>query len=204
LKPYRKNKYPPIWVAAHGPQMLNLAGELADGWYPCKFHVSSPNIYKEKLNIIQNSIKKAGRDPDKFIPSLFAPIIIDESKDELKRMLKSEVIKISGLFLSSQHFEKYGASHPLGDSFDGLVQFIPSLYDRNQMINILEKIPQDVYSEFGSAGTSDEIISKIEDYAKVGLKYIVLYDQTVMVDMNKVNDVQKSLTKVLDYFKAQR
>jgi len=204
LKPYRKNKYPPIWVAAHGPQMLNLTGELADGWYPCKFHVSSPNIYKEKLNIIQESTKKAGRDPDKFIPSLFAPIIIDESKEEVKRMLKSEVLKISGLFLSSQHFEKYGASHPLGDSFDGLVQFIPSLYNRKQMMNILEKIPQDVYSEFGFAGTSDEIISKIEDYARVGLKYIILYDQTVMVEMNKVNDVQKSLTKILDYFKAQR
>ena len=46
--------------------------------------------------------------------------------------------------------------------------------------------------------------SKIENYARVGLKYIVLYDQTVMVDMTKVNDVQKSLKNVLDYFKAQR
>jgi len=204
LKPYRKNKYPPIWVAAHGPQMLNLTGELADGWYPTKPHVSSPNIYKEKLNIIQESAKKAGREFDKFIPSLFAPIIIDESKDEVKRMLKSECLKMGGLFLTSQHFEKYGVSHPLGKNFDGMVQFIPSLYNRKQMMDILEKIPQDVYIENGFAGTSDEIISKIEDYAKVGLKYIILYDNTVMVDMNKFNDVQKSLTKVLDYFKAQR
>lgn len=119
-------------------------------------------------------------------------------------MLKSKVLKICGLFLNSQHFEKYGASHPLGNSFDGLVQFIPSLYNRKQMMDILEKIPQGVFNEFGFAGTSDEIISKIEDYARVGLKYIILYDQTVMVDMNKVNDVQKSLTKVLDYFKGQR
>lgn len=204
LKPYRKNKYPPIWVAAHGPQMLNLTGELAEGWYPCKFHVSSPNIYKEKLEIIQKSAKKAGREPDKFIPSLFAPIIIDENKEEVNRMLESEVLKICGLFLNSQHFEKYGVSHPIGDSFDGLVQFIPSLYDRKQMEEILEKIPQGVYNEFGFAGTSDEIISIIEDYARVGLKYIILYDQTVMVDMNKMNDVQKSLIKVLDYFKDQR
>ena len=184
--------------------MLNLTGELADGWYPCKFHVSSPNIYKEKLKIIQESAKKAGREPDKFIPSLFAPIIIDEDKAEVNRMLESEVLKICGLFLNSQHFEKYGVSHPIGDSFDGLVQFIPSLYDRKQMEEILEKIPQGVYNEFGFAGTSDEIISIIEDYARVGLKYIILYDQTVMVDMNKINDVQKSLTKVLDYFKDQR
>ena len=204
LSPYRKNKYPPIWVAAHGPQMLNLTGELADGWYPCKFHVSSPNVYKEKLDVIQESAKKAERDTDKFIPSMFAPVIIDEDNEEVKRMLKSEVLKISGLFLGSQNFKKYGVSHPLGDCFDGLVQFIPSLYNKQQMMKIIEKIPQDVYSEFGFAGTSDEIISKIENYARVGLKYIVLYDQTVMVDMTKVNDVQKSLKNVLDYFKAQR
>jgi phthiodiolone/phenolphthiodiolone dimycocerosates ketoreductase len=204
LSPYRKNKYPPIWVAAHGPKMLNLTGELADGWYPCKFHVSSPNVYKEKLDVIQESAKKAERDTDKFIPSMFAPLIIDEDNEEVKRMLKSEVLKISGLFLGSQNFKKYGVSHPLGDSFDGLVQFIPSLYNKQQMMKIIEKIPQDVYSEFGFAGTSDEIISKIENYARVGLKYIVLYDQTVMVDMTKVNDVQKSLKNVLDYFKAQR
>ena len=72
------------------------------------------------------------------------------------------------------------------------------------MMDILEKIPQDIYYELGFAGTSDEIIGIIEDYARVGLKHIILYDNTVMVDMNKVNDVQKSLTKVLDYFKAQR
>ena len=135
--------------------------------------------WREKLNIIQEATKKAGRDRDKFMPSLFAPIIIDESKEEVNRMLKTEVIKVSGLFLGSHHFEKYGVSHPLGDSFDGLVQFIPSLYNRNQMMNILEKIPQDVYHEFGFAGTSDELISKIEHYARVGLKYIILYDQMI-------------------------
>ena len=204
LKPYRKNKYPPIWVAAHGPKMLNLTGELADGWYPMKHLISSPNIYKEKLKIIKDSAKKAGREPDNFIPCLVAPIIIDESETEITRMLKSECIKICGLFLNSQHFEKYGVSHPLGDSFNGMVQFIPSLYNKKQMMEILEKIPQGVYNEFGFAGTSDEIISIIEDYAREGLKHIILYNQTVMVDMNKVNDAQKSLTKVLDYFKAQR
>ncbi|TFG29121.1 MAG: LLM class flavin-dependent oxidoreductase [Promethearchaeota archaeon] len=204
LKPYRKNKYPPIWVAAHGPEMLNLTGELADGWYPLKSYVSSPNIYKEKLNIIQESAKKAGREFDKFIPSLFAPVIIDESKEEVKRILKFEGLKISGLFLASQNFENYGISHPLGKNFKGVMQFIPSLYDRKQMMDILEKIPQDIYYELGFAGTSDEIIGVIEDYARVGLKSIILYDNTVMVDMNKVNDVQKSLTKILDYFKAQR
>jgi len=33
LRPKRGNE-PQIWVAAHGPRMLRLTGEYADGWYP--------------------------------------------------------------------------------------------------------------------------------------------------------------------------
>ena len=33
LPPYRGN-WPEIWVAAHGPRTMRIAGRYADGWFP--------------------------------------------------------------------------------------------------------------------------------------------------------------------------
>ncbi len=34
LTPYEKGKYPPIWIAAMRPKMLEMTGRLGDGWLP--------------------------------------------------------------------------------------------------------------------------------------------------------------------------
>ena len=39
LPPYR-GKWPPVWIAAHGPRMLRIAGRYADAWVP--FVISRP------------------------------------------------------------------------------------------------------------------------------------------------------------------
>ena len=35
LDPYG-DRHPEIWLAAHGPRMLSLTGQYADGWLPTK------------------------------------------------------------------------------------------------------------------------------------------------------------------------
>ena len=50
-------------------------------------------------------------------------------------------------------------------------------------------------------GTPDEIISKIEEYAKVGLKHIVFYNTTYLADITKIKSSFSLLKKVLSYFK---
>lgn len=54
LPPYR-GKWPPIWVAAHGPRMLRATGRYADGFFPA--FPNSPQDYAQRLDVVRG-IKK--------------------------------------------------------------------------------------------------------------------------------------------------
>ena len=169
IKPYKEGKYPPIWIAAHGPKMCELTGRLGDGWLPTNFN---PKDYKERLNIIHNSAKKAGRDPDEITPGLWCNLIIDDEHGECDKLLETPFVKNYCLILPTEHFNKYGINHPLGEDHYGLLDYIPTNYDRETMIKALDSIPFELCNETFLHGTPDEIISRIEEYAKIGLSLI--------------------------------
>ncbi|MFX1374602.1 MAG: LLM class flavin-dependent oxidoreductase [Promethearchaeota archaeon] len=199
MKPYFEDKYPPIWVAAHGPKMCELTGRLADGWLPSNFPLP---IYKERLGLIRDSAKKAGRNPDDIIPGLWEIIITDEDHNECDRLLETVYAKNYTLLQSNEYFKRYGISHPLGEEFYGLLDYIPTKFTRETMVEALEKIPSNLCQETFLHGTPEEIISKIEAYAKVGLKHIVLFNITYTCDINKTKSSFGCMKKVLEYFKG--
>src|SRR5581483_3823742 len=63
---------PPIWLAAHGPRMLDLCGRRADGWIPTNV---TPEEYATKLAAIHESAERAGRDPEAITPSMLAYVL---------------------------------------------------------------------------------------------------------------------------------
>jgi len=201
LKPYEKGKYPPIWIAAHGPKMCELTGRLGDGWLPTNF---DPNTYKEKLKIIHDSAKKAGRDPNQITPGLWCNVVVDEEHGECDRLLESAYAKNYTLILPNEQFERYGIEHPLGKDYYGLLDYIPTHYDRKTMIEALDKVPTELCNDLFLHGTPDEIIGKIEEYMKVGLKHIVLYNITYCCDITKVKSSFGGIKKVVAYFKDEK
>ncbi|MHA1440167.1 MAG: LLM class flavin-dependent oxidoreductase [Promethearchaeota archaeon] len=198
LKPYEKGKFPPIWIAAHGNKMCELTGRLGDGWLPLNL---SPPVYKEKLYIIQNSAKKAGRKKEDITPGLWCNLIIDEKHEECDRLLESIFAKNYTLVLSNEYFKQFGKMHPLGKDFYGLLNYIPTKYDRKTIIDAINKIPKELCDKTYLHGTPDEVISQIEKYAKNGLKHIVLYNMTYACDLKKVKSSFNCVKKVLEYFK---
>ena len=199
IKPYEEGKYPPIWIAAHGPKMCELTGKLGDGWLPTNFN---PKDYKERLNIIHNSAKKADRDPEEITPGLWCNLIIDDEHGECDKLLETPYAKNYCLILPTEHFNKYGVNHPLGENFYGLLDYIPTNYDRETMVKALDSIPSKLCDETFLHGTPDEIISRIEEYTKIGLKHIVLYNMTYACDIKKIRSSFGCVKKVLDYFKG--
>jgi len=56
LDPYEKEKYPPIWIAAMRPKMLEMTGRLGDGWLPANLDLDR---YREGLRIVRDSAKSS-------------------------------------------------------------------------------------------------------------------------------------------------
>jgi len=152
------------------------------------------DFYKGGLGIIRESAKKAGRNPEEITPALWAYAVLDEDHDECLRMLETPLAKNYMLTLPNEVFERYGTQHPFGENFYGLIDYIPTRYNRKTMLDALEK--------YYLQGTPDEIIGQIEKFAKVGMKHMVLCNMTFFFDVRKMGSSFNCMKKVVKYFKG--
>ena len=106
------------------------------------------------------------------------------------------------LTLPNEIFERYGVQHPFGKNYYGLLEYVPTRYDRETMLEALEKIPSEMCRDYYLHGTPDEIIGQIEEFARVGMKHMVLCNMTFFFDIRKVGSSFNCMKKVVKYFKG--
>lgn len=73
---------PPLWLGAHGPRMLRLAGTLFDGWIPFS---ATPADYAAGLRSVREAAASAGRNPDQITPAVYLTLAIAGSAAEAER-----------------------------------------------------------------------------------------------------------------------
>jgi len=198
LNPFKKGKFPPIWIAARGNRMLDITGRLGDGWLPIFL---KPEVYKEKLRILRKCTQKADRNMDEITPAVILGVITDEDREEVDKMLKNPITKNNLITLYHEDFKPYGLSHPLGENIDGTLEFIPTNYDKDSVLQILEKIPNKMCHDFYLNGSSDEVIGQIENYSKVGVKHIILFNVSILCGSKYIPRSNKCMKKIISYFK---
>lgn len=74
-EPHRRGG-PPLWLGANGPRLLRRTGEEFDGWLPLS---GSPAEYAERLEMVRNAARMAGRDPDVLVAGVYLTVAISES-----------------------------------------------------------------------------------------------------------------------------
>lgn len=208
LEPYKKGKYPPIWLGAMGPRMLKITGELADGWIPVGVNVpNADEIYKNNLAAIRDSARKAGRNPDSITPGLYAMTLVAKTHDECHQLFKKPLAKAWTLATSEEGaFEAAKVKHPFskqGEKFNVLTQFIPTRYTRAQILEAMNKVTENVVECCLVHGNADDLIDKIEKLAKVGLQHIVFWNMTGMIEPTKNKESLEILKSVLNYVKGK-
>jgi probable F420-dependent oxidoreductase len=75
-KPRQKGGIP-IWVGGHTDAALRRAGELSDGWHPIGLRPPAmllPDEYRDKVAIVRDWARKAGRDPKAVTLSFRCPL----------------------------------------------------------------------------------------------------------------------------------
>jgi phthiodiolone/phenolphthiodiolone dimycocerosates ketoreductase len=198
LRPAVQDQPPPIWIAAHRPKMLKLAAEFGDGWIPT---VLPPNEYGEKLNIIQTERKKLDK-TGPFKAALWNWCLFEKEPNECDRLLQTPIAKAFALLLPAYIWKEKGYTHPFGDQFYSLTDYVPMRLDRKTTLKALEQVPMEILSEFYMHGDADNIIGKLEDYIKGGLQHIILWNVTGMFDLEKTRESYSILKEVLAYVKG--
>src|SRR5436190_6542380 len=74
---------PPVFVGGKGDRLIQLAVEHADGWNTC--WVWTPDAYRDRLDVVERSCDKIGRDPATVWRSLGLYALAGEDHADLER-----------------------------------------------------------------------------------------------------------------------
>lgn len=163
----------PIWIAAHGPRMLDLTGRYADGWCPLR---QSPKRYAASLSVVRESARDAGRDPASIEAGLCVNVVLGESEAEARDMLRHPLMRAFALWTSSAAFTGLGATHPLGVDFYPMRDYLPARYGRTEALALVDRVPPEVVERVAIVGTPDQVAEKIRPYASAGVEHLILWD----------------------------
>lgn len=198
--PLYDGEEPPIYIGGMGDRMCKLTAKYADGWIPPSI---PPEDYKDRANLIDEFLEKEGRDQDELTKGLFVSVIAEEDEEACQEIMENPIVKAGCLEMPSSSFEKYGVEHPLGEDAHGLLHYIPSRLSKEEVLNAIEKVPEEVVRERYIYGSSDDIIDSIEKYQSLGMEHIVLWNETFLADFDKVGSSYKVIKRVMDYFNEQ-
>jgi len=167
---------PPIWLAAHRPRGLALAGATADGWLPL---ATDPGSYATMLGRVRDAAAAAGRAPDAVTPALYARVVLADRADEAAAIVDNSLLmRFIALTRPAEAFAARGAEHPLGDGAFGLTSFLPTRYDRAEALALAKRVPREVVRDTVLLGTPDEVAASVEAFLAAGARHVQLTNMT--------------------------
>lgn len=172
---------PEIWTAAHGPRMLRLTGEKADGWLPTK--MTAPD-YGAALTTISRAAQDAGRDPARITPGMLGYVLMGPDEETVRRLTEAPLVRALCVLLPSQVFRDLGVAPPLdgGPHGSGFHDFIPAAVERAESLRIIDAIPPEVVRHYAFCGTPEQVAKELAPYREQGLAHLVMWNITAFGD----------------------
>jgi len=177
---------PPIWMAAHGPRMLELTGRKADGWLPTKM---KPGQYQASRNAIEAAARGAGRDPEAITPAMLGYVLLGPDEATVQRLTEQPLVRALCVLLPAAVFRELGVEPPLpeigsaaGRGASGFHDFIPTEVGREEGLRIVAAIPPAVVRHYAFCGTPEQVAAQVREYAAAGLRHLVMWNITAFGD----------------------
>lgn len=186
--------HPKIFVAAHGPKMLSITGRYADGWYPA--YPMTAEEYAEKLAIIRKAAEQAGRDPSQIVAGYMMYCVVTEDHDESHRILSSPLAKAMSLVAPASQWRNAGREHPLGAAFEGLRDYVPEWYTKDELDEALSHFDLDVLHDTLTHGTVNEVVDTVTPFIEAGLQHVVFANLAPLAGLENVPASQAGLKEV--------
>lgn len=193
LSPYG-DRPPDIWTAAHGPKMLELTGQKADGWLPTKL---GPDKYAAGLAAIRAAGREIGRDMERFTPGLLAYVLLAPDEESLQRMCENPLVRALCVMLPPHIYTELGYEPPLGEG-GAFHDYLPSTVSRAEAMKVIDRIPPEIVRYYAFCGTPEQVAEEVATYHRAGLRHMVCWNITAFGDPSLAG----WSFKALDEFKA--
>jgi phthiodiolone/phenolphthiodiolone dimycocerosates ketoreductase len=174
--PLYQGQRPRIWIAAHAPRMLGLAGRFGDGWLPTTDLEAAR--YAACLAAIEETAAAAGRSMNGFVPGLVAIVAVGRSRQEiLEKALASRLGAALALSVPAPTWARAGKQHPLGEKHGGYQEIVPSRVTPEHIDAALERVTPEILSKICLAGSPNQIVEQLVPWVDAGARHIVLWNQ---------------------------
>lgn len=193
-------KRPPIWIGGAGERMCRITARYADGWLPPIVNLEE---YKERVNIVKGECNRIGRNFEEIEKAIHLNLIIDESREECLRIMDEPLIKAGALLEPASLYKKLGYSHPLGEDFYALTDYVPAKYAKEEVMKAIERVPPEVVQESFLWGNIEDVIDKLDKYRKAGVQTVVFWNFTFLGDVTKVRSSYSCIDQLVSYFKEK-
>jgi 5,10-methylenetetrahydromethanopterin reductase len=162
----------PIYVAATGPKMLALAGEIADGLLTAS--ITTPDFVRYARERLREGAERAGRDVDDLDIGCTIIASIDEDHDRGRDGAR----EIAGMYLANKVQNIRGAADALlqkaGLTFDE-IRPVAEAMDRGGRVAAKAEVTDEILDKTKPiAGTPTECVERIEEYREAGCTHIML------------------------------
>lgn len=146
----------PVYLAAMGPVMTRLAGEIGDGWISHEL-TSSAFLRERILPELEAGLAVGGRDRDDLDVVTSTCVSVDADPSTARRRSAGMV----GFYASVRTYADFFAFHDLADEQAGVVEAFRSGRTAGALA---DAVPDHMVTALTASGTRDEVAAKISAY----------------------------------------
>jgi phthiodiolone/phenolphthiodiolone dimycocerosates ketoreductase len=158
---------PPVFIGAiSSEKLLQLTGQIADGWYGW---LNTPKTFRSKWSIIANAARAAGRNVSKISSGTQLMVGFARNAEEKKQALMNAKV---GLILEKTVLKSMGLFPE--ENFNQYQTLLPLRVKEAKLMKIAESVSDDVAFEVAAIGGVDEFAEKVEALGRAGLKHVVV------------------------------
>lgn len=189
----------PIYISAHGPKTMQLAGEIADGVISLCVH---PDYVKWQLRQVEKGALRAGRDPSTIDTWARCMVYVADSKEDARRetsaypssyadlckLLERDDPDIEELRNALEQGEPGSVEELIRDSRRFAEALDPDLAERVDAPHA-KVVSQRLIDFYHISGTPEEICDRIRVLGQLGVKTISMTVYTLIDKMGMIREV---------------
>ena len=194
-----------VYVAAYGPKVLALAGEVGDGFI---LQLADPSIAEWTIKAVRDAASAAGRNPDDIYICVAAPAYVTDGSPEALAHARDQLRWFGGMVGNhvADIVERYGET---GSGVpQALTDYIKERkgYDYNQHGKAgndhTDFVPDEIIDRFCIIGTPEEHLRRIEELEALGVHQFAVYLQHDDKDATLTAYGEKIIPAVQDHHLA--
>jgi probable F420-dependent oxidoreductase len=195
-----------VWVAAYGPKVLALAGEVGDGFI---LQLADPSIAEWTIKAVKDAAAAAGRNPDDVYICVAAPAYVTDGSPEALAHARDQLRWFGGMVGNhvADIVARYGENG--GAVPQALTDYIKNRqgYDYNEHGQAgnthTDFVPDEIVDRFCIIGPVEEHMRRIEELKALGVDQFAVYLQHDDKDHTLVEYGEKVIPAVQEHLKAR-